>query len=169
MERFFMDLHKIVIILVPEILFVYVTRQVELGLIWHDQNIQTPFIFSPPPPTRSVYRISKEKFYPILSICGLHDFCMDETSSHHAESFEGACLTSVRWLCAAFPGALALLHCSCHSFCGVWTEHTWPRKGLFTTLPWIVKSSALFEMALHEGILPCLRTSNTPNIFPCTH
>jgi hypothetical protein len=39
-----MELRRIVIATKPEILFLYVTRQVDEGLIWHDQKIQNPFI-----------------------------------------------------------------------------------------------------------------------------
>jgi hypothetical protein len=44
MTRFLVDPHRIVITPIPEILSVYITGQVELGLISHDQNIQNPVI-----------------------------------------------------------------------------------------------------------------------------
>jgi hypothetical protein len=45
-EGFLVDLNYINIDQISEILFVYVTGQMEVGLIWHDQNIKTPSSFS---------------------------------------------------------------------------------------------------------------------------
>jgi hypothetical protein len=43
-KRFLVDLHRTVITPIHEILSVYITGQVELGLISHDLNIQNQFI-----------------------------------------------------------------------------------------------------------------------------
>lgn len=44
MKRFLVDVHRIVTTSIPEMLPVYITGQVELGLISYDQNIQNQFI-----------------------------------------------------------------------------------------------------------------------------
>lgn len=103
--RFLVDLHRIIIAPVPEILFVYIMGQVEVGLIWHDQIIENPFHYYLQG-LRTVYTTSNEKLCLLLSGCVLHEFCMNETSS----LFKRTCLTSVTWPCAALSSVLTQLH-----------------------------------------------------------
>jgi hypothetical protein len=44
---------------------------------------------------RTVYRNSHKVLYSVLSVSGLCEFCVGETSNLHAEFFRGNCLTSV--------------------------------------------------------------------------
>jgi hypothetical protein len=91
--------------------------------------------------------------------------CTNETFLH-AKSIEETCLSSARWWFAVLLRVLTLLHYS-RSFIVLWCLNRTCRakKNLFTTLPWILKLSAIFEVALHERILPCLGTSNTWRTF----
>jgi hypothetical protein len=82
-----------------------VTGHVEVGLIWHDQCIENTFVV-----IHKVQGLSAEirtgELYPVLSVYGLHEFYMDETSDLHADFFEGTSLACIRHLHAALPSML---------------------------------------------------------------
>jgi hypothetical protein len=73
MERFHVKLRRIIIAPVPEILFVYVTGQVEVGFISHDQKEHPKPLHYYPQCLRSVYRNSHQ-VCPVPSVRGLREF-----------------------------------------------------------------------------------------------
>jgi hypothetical protein len=155
----------IVIAPIPEILFVYVTRQGEVGLIWHDKkNIKNPFIVI------HLIKNCQQKFTWEALSCSFSSWV---TGILYKWYLKYSCKTLQRDLldirkvnvCGlAEHVQLCCITTLTHSkFSGVWMEHAGPAY-LFTMLPWRLTSSNSFKMALCKGIQTSLRTSNSCTI-----
>jgi hypothetical protein len=68
------DLNRISVSSTAQILFVYVTGQVEGSLAWQEQNIQRPFIAA-----HDAREMCMEMHKRTLSILGLYEFCKEGT------------------------------------------------------------------------------------------